>query len=565
MAHQRSRERERPLRELLARDHTLNGGILFGLDGYVIEVQARAMEVLKRPAPWSAVTNISGMAGMAVREGATGVPPVLPPGLTNQSNTGRISPLTGDELAASFSHNRPGVVLPMDDPSARQSASPLRKALAERQWHPALLCGSAEYDGWGWQAQSQVLDESGLIDANAFRCVARYAAKIAAITLLRRRGAGGRITVLAAHLKHIWSLSEMVDQAPKKDSDSDDKSLVVSRPPSSPLIFISHDTRDAELAEAFSKLISSVSCGMLKSFRSSDKKGSQGIEYGLEWYPELMGKLGVSTAVVCLLTQRSVDRPWILYEAGVAKGKLDTPVYGVALGISLSKANTGPFAQFQNCDDDVESLTNLVMQLLSRIPNSAPDRDAVKMQVEAFTVKKEQVLKGLGTPTEDDTSSPDASVARLFEEVKLMFQDLPGKVEGRIAEAVEPSRRRRMRRFHPKMFDEFLMMSDETDSSVGLLMMLSYYREEMPWLYDLGKALYDAIQDGNEKKTMNALHQMQSTLTMARHHPLMADMMMSSKEGHMLVIELPRMLEHYVEHSQMRRGSPRSARSKESS
>lgn len=44
MAHLRSRERERPLRELLSRDHALNGGILFGLDGYVIEVQARGGE-----------------------------------------------------------------------------------------------------------------------------------------------------------------------------------------------------------------------------------------------------------------------------------------------------------------------------------------------------------------------------------------------------------------------------------------------------------------------------------------------------------------------------------------
>ena len=34
------------------------------------------------------------------------------------------------------------------------------------------------------------------------------------------------------------------------------------------LVFISHDSRDAELAEAFSKLLSSVSAGVLKSFRS---------------------------------------------------------------------------------------------------------------------------------------------------------------------------------------------------------------------------------------------------------------------------------------------------------
>jgi len=62
---------ERHLKDLLTRDHTLNGGILFGLDGYVIEVQARAMQVLKRPVPWIDATSISGMAGLAVREATT--------------------------------------------------------------------------------------------------------------------------------------------------------------------------------------------------------------------------------------------------------------------------------------------------------------------------------------------------------------------------------------------------------------------------------------------------------------------------------------------------------------
>ena len=79
------------------------------------------------------------------------------------------------------------------------------------------------------------------------------------------------------------------------------------------MIFISHDSRDAELAEALSKLLSSVSAGVLKSFRSSDRKGSQGIEYGVEWYPELMSRLDAASDVVCLLTPRSLDRPWILY------------------------------------------------------------------------------------------------------------------------------------------------------------------------------------------------------------------------------------------------------------
>jgi magnesium chelatase family protein len=56
------------LKDLLKRDHSLNGGILFGLDGYVIELQARAMEVLPRPGTWRGVTGITGMPRGSVNE-----------------------------------------------------------------------------------------------------------------------------------------------------------------------------------------------------------------------------------------------------------------------------------------------------------------------------------------------------------------------------------------------------------------------------------------------------------------------------------------------------------------
>jgi hypothetical protein len=78
----------------------------------------------------------------------------------------------------------------------------------------------------------------------------------------------------------------MTSSARKKAKPDEPAGLLPSQTGS--LVFISHDSRDAELAEAFSKLLSSVSAGVLKSFRSSDRKGAQGIEYGTEWYPELM-------------------------------------------------------------------------------------------------------------------------------------------------------------------------------------------------------------------------------------------------------------------------------------
>jgi magnesium chelatase family protein len=60
--------RQAHLEELLGRNHTLHGGILFGLDGHIVELQARAVDVLKQGSRWDYVTKISGMARGAIAE-----------------------------------------------------------------------------------------------------------------------------------------------------------------------------------------------------------------------------------------------------------------------------------------------------------------------------------------------------------------------------------------------------------------------------------------------------------------------------------------------------------------
>lgn len=294
---------------------------------------------------------------------------------------------------------------------------------------------------------------------------------------------------------------------------------------SNPLIFVSHDSRDAELAEAFSKLLSSISAGMLKSFRSSDKKGTEGIEFGVEWYPEVMSKIDSASDVVCLLTPRSLERPWILYEAGVAKGKMNTPVYGVAIGVSLSKAASGPFAQFQNCGEDADSLNKLVLQLMCRVSGAEPDKDTVRMQVEAFKVRANALTKGLeqavkpGKP--DSAEVEGSSVAKLFEEVKVMFRDLPLRLD----ERSEKNSRLRSRHFHPEMmFEVGQMLGANEEDGIGILVLASVFREDLPWLYELGVQAYRTLSSGQSGHARDAVKQFSRACELVSHHPIFRDL-----------------------------------------
>jgi hypothetical protein len=312
-----------------------------------------------------------------------------------------------------------------------------------------------------------------------------------------------------------------------------------------PLVFISHDTRDAELAEEFSNLLKSASAGGLKSFRSSDKKGTQGIEYGLDWYPAIMDKIDEASDVVCLLTQQSVERPWILYEAGVAKGKLGKKVIGVAIGIQHSIAFTGPFAQFQNNDGSVESITKLVMDLVCNVPGLDPERIYVEQLVEAFHKKAIDIVAKYAeprTPSVPETND-NIIVAKLFEEVKIMFESLPSRIENRI----EPEfRRNRKRKFHPMMINEMMHLGMKAgDPSVGFLVMISLFKDDYPWLYEIGLETYRGLKNAKtSNERQKVLSHFEITLELL-DHPIMNEFYGKSEDMYMMSKELRHNMRHF--------------------
>lgn len=269
-------------------------------------------------------------------------------------------------------------------------------------------------------------------------------------------------------------------------------------PLTKPLVFISHDTRDADLAEAFSILLADVSAGTLKSFRSSDKKGTSGIEFGAEWYNAIMSQLANATDVVALLTHRSIERPWILYEAGVAKGKLNTTVLGLALGVPLGDVSAGaaPFGQFQNCGDDEDSLTKLVMQLLQRNPDAAPREQAVRTQVKIFIEKKDIILSKIKTPAKAKNSVEEANSARLFEEIKIMLRDLEKNTSiNIISNRAEKEPSRILLEFLNQYYSTIKTAQPSTRAPM-ILLLASMLRDESPIFYEMLMNLYRALIHG---------------------------------------------------------------------
>jgi hypothetical protein len=185
---------------------------------------------------------------------------------------------------------------------------------------------------------------------------------------------------------------------------------------SSGSVFLSHDSRDVEIANSFAKLLQSASHGLLKCYFTSDKKGSAGIPYGNEWYPIIHEQIRASAHVICLLTEWSVGRPWILYEAGIAKGE-KLPVTGLLINVASHQVNVGPFSHFQNCSHDEDSLIKLVFQLLNEtIPGIAPEKSYVKSQVRKH---RNEINKIFSKDTNDSQHTKESrTVIKFVENMK---------------------------------------------------------------------------------------------------------------------------------------------------
>jgi hypothetical protein len=287
---------------------------------------------------------------------------------------------------------------------------------------------------------------------------------------------------------------------------------------------------------------------MLRSFRSSDRKGTEGIEFGAEWYKAIMEKLGGATDVVALLTPYSLDRPWILYEAGVAKGKLDTIVFGIAIGIPLEKASSGPFAQFQNSSDDEDSITKLMLQLIRRNPDAEPREEAVRRQVQAFRARMTELMKGRAkTPSQPAAHMDETGMAKLFEEVKIILLDLPARLEDKLGRG-EPLRRRKYSQYTPAaLMDLATTVSEDSDDPMGILLLASITRDDFPWIYESASHLYSIIKNGSQQEIARAFESFERLCDMTFHGQIGHEMSRYSEDTYRLIREIPDMFRYLLQ------------------
>lgn len=163
-------------------------------------------------------------------------------------------------------------------------------------------------------------------------------------------------------------------------------------------LFLSHSHGDHELAAALKQLIESCFPGHIEVKASSSAPAEGGISAGSAWLDWIKDQVRGSRFTAVLLTPNSVDKPWLMWEAGAVSGvslatdRLST-VIPVVYRLSMEQIPSPLRSQQAARGEDVDSIKS-VLQTLNRtfmLPET-PFRRAMDVYIPEYL---ENVAKAL--------------------------------------------------------------------------------------------------------------------------------------------------------------------------
>jgi len=288
-------------------------------------------------------------------------------------------------------------------------------------------------------------------------------------------------------------------------------------------VFISWSgDRSNKIAEVLKKWIKHV-IQSVEPFVSS-----QDIPKGARWSADIAKELQDSNFGILCVTKDNFQEPWLLFEAGALSKTIDkTFVVPLLFDLEPSDLSNSPLLQFQATSFSKNEVKKLIdtMNAASEYRLDAYELDEANISVEesktsdhTASEKTSQILEEILALSRDNQKlirNPENHTTEMLDKVVEKLE----LISDQNIRAEKDLRRRR--KLHPMMLEELMRFSRrENGNSYSFLVALSLFRENFPWIYDLGKEMLDILKSNKSReKKDEAIHNFKEMLDMALHFP----------------------------------------------
>jgi TIR domain len=265
------------------------------------------------------------------------------------------------------------------------------------------------------------------------------------------------------------------------------------------------------------------------------------IEAGQRWAEQVAKELETSNFGIVCITQENVSSPWVLFEAGaLAKSLQGSRVIPFLLDMEFRDI-TGPLAQFQAKKADRTGMHEVIQSLNQLAAHPVPE-DRVTQLFEALWPELEKKIAAI--PKASGLAKHTRPQSEILEELVASVRTLDSKFR-EVAEEGPRVLRHRSRRFHPMMIRELShLIGEKPGDPVGFLVLSSLFREEMPWLYELGMEAYRASKDGTPSEARSARKKFLRAAELMRRGPFpMEEFGVDPRMVHMVIGEMDHLLD----------------------
>jgi TIR domain len=265
------------------------------------------------------------------------------------------------------------------------------------------------------------------------------------------------------------------------------------------------------------------------------------IEAGQRWADQVAKELEASNFGILCITRENIASPWVLFEAGaLAKSMQGSRVIPLLLGLEFSDI-TGPLAQFQAKKVDQTGLFEIIQSLNQLAPNAVPE-DRVRQLFDALwpeLEKKVLAIPKISAPAKHARPQPE-----ILEELVASVRTLDGRFR-ELGEDGPRAMRHRWRRFHPMIIHELgKAIGVKRNDPIMLLVVASLFRDEMPWMYELGMEAYRLAKDGTSDEAISARRRFKNAADAMRHGPFGSEEFgFDPRMMHMMVRDLDHVFE----------------------
>lgn len=297
---------------------------------------------------------------------------------------------------------------------------------------------------------------------------------------------------------------------------------------------------------------------------------SEDIDKGARWSTDIAKELENSTFGILCVTRENLEAPWLSFEAGALSKTMEkTFVTPFLFDIKRSEVQ-GPILQFQSTIFEKDDIKKMVKTLNKACGEGGIADNRLDTTFDVWYPRLEDSLNRLKNAESENNETQETedltpSVAILEEILELTRdnQKLIRNPNSQLTEDIEDIKheieqismrttmayesRRESRKYSLRFLDEVLHMTGRR-SSYGFLMTLSIFKDDFPWIYDMGKEVLDILKSrqNSEEKSI-AIREFRDIIEFTCSHPMMREIFSRNKDSIMLMKEMPYILSRYMD------------------